>query len=988
VAPRSSRVLARSFAPLLALALAASCGGRSTAPRRSAGPTAEVLAASDLPAPQAAPLPGDPMGVTIHRLSNGLTVYVSTDRAQPRFSAWIAVRAGSRMDPAASTGLAHYLEHMLFKGSSRLGTIDFAREQPHIARVAELYGALRGATDEAQRAALFKQIDAETQEQARYAIPNELDQIYASLGITGVNAFTSDEQTVYITDVPKNRLAAWATVEASRFSDPQFRLFLPELESVYEEKNISLDSPENRMFEALGLALFPEHPYGTQPTIGTVEHLKTPAYADMVAFFQRWYRPNNMAIVLAGDIDAATALPVLERAFGGLEPRALARPEPAALPPIAATKRVDVVAPGEESVFLGWLTVPRGHADEAPLEVLDLLLDNSVSGLLNVDLVLTQKVPKASSFQSFENEAGYAVLSATAREGQKHELLEQLLLAELDKVKRGAFSDEDLAAVVLNAEIAEKRELESNDARVSRMTDAFVGHLPWTYAAGHLDRLRKVSRADVMRVANEYLGANHVVVRRVRGAYQPPKITKPSITPVALDPSRRSPLAVEVSAMAAEPIEPGWLVEGTDYQRATLPGGGFIAVKNPLNDLFVVTYRFDLGERREKLLCHALALLERSGAGEMPADVLVRKLYAMGTSIDTDCTPDETTLTISGIDRNLESAVALLDQWLRTPRFDRATIDALVANTLSQRKDRIAEPRAIAAALAEYAQHGDRSSFLTAPSNAALRAASGATLRALLAGLPDRQHRTTYFGPRAAADAARVVALGHDHTRVAPIEKERFRTLPGGKHEVYLLSQPTAQSMIRIAMPKPPSSAADRAIGTLYTEYMSGGMGALVFQEIREARGLAYSAFAAYGAGERVGDQAELLAGLGTQGDKTTDALTTMLGLLGKPPITAARLATAKRSIEEGYRTTRIEPRAVAGVFQAWVDLGEPDDPRPRTRRAIDQADAATLAAFSERAASGGTIISVAGDASRFDLATLATLGTVIKVKVEQLFSY
>jgi predicted Zn-dependent peptidase len=969
----------------LALALATGCGGKPDAAHPSAA-VPGILAASDLPAPRATPLPNDPMGVTIHRLSNGVTVYVSTDRAQPRFAAWIAVRAGSRMDPAASTGLAHYLEHMLFKGSRRLGTTDFDGEAPHLAKVAELYDALRGAPDDKARAALFEQIDAATQEQAKFAIPNELDQLYAGLGISGVNAFTSDEQTVYIADVPKNRLEAWAAVEAERFADPQFRLFWPELESVYEEKNISLDSPESRVFESLALGLFPHHPYGTQPTIGTVEHLKTPAYADMVAYFHRWYLPNNIAIVLAGDIDAATALPVLEKAFARLTPKPLERPEPGELEPLKGRSQVDVVAKGEEALFLGWRTVPIRHPDQAAIEAMDLILDNSVSGLLNVDLILTQKVPKASSFQSFANEAGFAVLSATARDGQTHAELERLLLGEVAKLKAGAFTADDLAAVVLNAEIHEKRELESNEARVGKMTEAFIAHAPWDWTAGHLDRLRAVTREDVMRVAKTYLGDDYLVVRRVRGEYQPPKIAKPAITPVKLDPSRQSPMAAEIKQMVAPPIEPAWLAEGTDYQRGKLPAGDFIAVKNPSNDLFTVTYRFDLGERNERLLCHALSLLERSGAGELTPEVLAKKLYAMGTSIETSCGPDETQLVVSGIDRNLEASVALLDQWLRAPKFERGTLDALVANTLSARKDQVAEPREIASALASYAQRGERSRYLIVPSNATLKATGGDALRALLKRLPDRQHRTTYFGPRAVADVASIVALGKDHAEVPARAPDAFRKVDGV--EVFLLAQPTAQSQVRIAMPKPPASADARAMLELYSEYMSGGMGALVFQEIREARGLAYSAWATFAEGARKVDPSVLLASLGTQGDKTMDALTTLLGLLGNPPITPERLTTAKRALEESYRTTRIEPRAVAATVQSWDDLGEASDPRPRERAQIQAADAAALGRFATDAAKGTTIISVAGDATRFDAAGLAKLGKVVKVEVEQLFGY
>ncbi len=290
---------------------AASAAAPSTAPT-SLDVTSDAHATADLPELQPTPYPDDPLGVTIHRLANGLTVYLSVDREQPRIHAWIAIRAGSRHDPAHSTGLAHYLEHMMFKGTPKLGTLDGAAELPHLERTAALYDRLPHANSLEDRAAILAEIDAATQASAQTAIPNEIDRLYAALGILDVNAFTTDEATVYLADVPAARLDAWAHVEAERLARPSFRLFYPELEAVYEEKNTSLDTPEDRVDEALRLALFPGHPYGTQPTLGLAEHLKNPAHAEMVAYHRRWYVPNNAAIILAGDLDPASALATLE----------------------------------------------------------------------------------------------------------------------------------------------------------------------------------------------------------------------------------------------------------------------------------------------------------------------------------------------------------------------------------------------------------------------------------------------------------------------------------------------------------------------------------------------------------------------------------------------------------------------------------------------------------------------------------------------------
>ena len=226
-------------------------------------------------------------GATVHRLSNGPTVYISTDRQKPRFNAWIAVRTGSRNDPADSTGLAHYLEHMLFKGTDELGTLDFAAEKPLADQSAALYKQLRATSDPEARKRIFAELDALNQQISKHSVPNEMSRLYSSINVEGLNAFTSFDQTVYIADVPANRIDAWATVEGERFRDPVFRHFYSELEAVYEEKNLSLDSPDRRVFEQLFKGLFPSHPYGTQTTIGEIEHLKSPAFQDAGDYFNR-----------------------------------------------------------------------------------------------------------------------------------------------------------------------------------------------------------------------------------------------------------------------------------------------------------------------------------------------------------------------------------------------------------------------------------------------------------------------------------------------------------------------------------------------------------------------------------------------------------------------------------------------------------------------------------------------------------------------------
>lgn len=945
---------------------------------------ASIIAASQLPKTHDA-LPGDPMAVSVHRLANGLTVYISTDRQKPRFSAWVAVRTGSRNDPAASTGLAHYLEHMLFKGTDQLGTLDFAAERPHIERIQQLYADLRATTDPERRRQITAEIDATNQKVAATAIPNELDRTYAELGIGGLNAFTSWDETVYISDVPSNRLEAWASVEVERFKDPVFRLFFTEMEAVYEEKNLSLDSPLDRTFEALTRGLFPRHPYGTQSTIGEIEHLKVPAYQDTVDYFKRWYLPNNMAVLLAGDIDAKTALPVLERTLGTLAPAPLTAPEPGSLAPITARVQSEVVGEGEQEVWLSWATVPQRHADEPALTVLDWVLDNSTSGLLNVALELSQKVPDASASTTFLHEAGWVTLRAQLREGQTHAEVEKLLLEVIDRLRKGEFSQADLDAIRLHQEIARKRELENSGARVYKMLNAFITRRDWTDVVEREERLRKVTREDVIRVAKQYLGPAYSAVYRKAGKPEVAKIEKPTMTPVKIESDRRSAFAEQVLKMPAAEMKPEWLVEGTHYKHVDLPAGPMIAVKNERNDLFSVLYRFERGHERERLLCHALDVVEASGAADLSPEALKKRLFALGTKVRFSCGSDASFVMIEGIDAGMEASLALVDTWLRQVKIDPATLKARADNVISQRRDAMEEPDSLAEAAEAFALHGPKSEYLSEPTNAQIAGAKPDALAKLAREYLDHTHRTIYFGPRSAEDAAKVVGLGKAHRKVAPRRAETYRKV--SRPTFYFTHRDVAKSTIALALPLGVQPRAEKPAASAFTEYFSGAMNSLLFQEMREARGLVYYSWGAVATGARPVDAWALRGGLGTQSDKTVDALTTYFELV-KRPIDKVRFASAKASLDQEFRGSRVDPRYTGWSVLAWDEMGEARDPRPERWAAIGALTPEQLQAYVARYATIPATVGVVGNRERIDLAGLRKLGEVVEVAPEKLFSY
>ncbi len=990
--------LAKRLLPIALLAVAATCGpgtkpdtarpgptttgaddpvaGVGGSPPGTAAPSSSGTKVTYAPALQSSPLATDPTKTTIHRLSNGMTVYISPDKQEPSVVAHIAVRAGGAQDPQISTGLAHYLEHMLFKGTSKLGTLDYQQEKPHLDKIAVLYAELRKPGSDRDR--VLKDIDAETQKAAAYAVPNELDQLYSRMGVSGLNAYTNNDATVYVSEIPKNRMAQWARVESQRYADPVFRLFWPELEAVYEEKNRSLDNPGRRSHEAFMKALFPRHGYGWSSVLGESEHLKSPAYGDMLEFFNRYYTPGNMAILLSGDVDASV-LPVLEREFAAFKRPAGDALAPGDQPALAKRTEVEVLVPSEEGILLGWPLVAATHTDRLAIEVMDLLLLDGQSGMLSRDLLITQKVADAGCNPTFLREAGYYELTADALAGQNHADLEALLLGLVGKLQRGEFTDADLATAILTADMQRQQIVESNAGRMALMEQSFIVGQSWPDVVSHVERMKQLTKADIQRVAKQYLTKNFLVVKKVKGQATPPKITKPGITAVKLDPSRQGTFAKSILEMPFQPIEPVAIVEAKDYERGTLPTGELVSVKNQRNGLFSVTYEYNFGRRDDRLACLALEVLKVSGAGKRSADQVARQLHQTGLSIDVACSKNETSISLSGLDRNLEPGMALLREWLADPAIEDATIKARVATALTERANSIANPQVIAGAQQQYAQMGNESEFLVVATNKQLQAVTAAPLKKLLRNFLTLKHRTAYFGPRAHKDVAAAITLGDGKLAGRPARVTRFRK-PGA---VFATDQETAQTHVWAVWPRKPATEADHAAGTVFSVYAS----TLLYQEVREARGLAYTVYGGFSTGQLKADDSSVLAYVGTQADKADEALAAVLATL-RIPVDDKRLETARETIAQNHRVARVPPRAVASFVYSWADEGLKTDPRAvRTERALTT-NKAGLEKWIAAALAKQVIVSITGNRKTLDEAKLKKLAPVTWVPVAKLFGY
>ena len=940
---------------------------------------------SRLPGVIETPLNDDPMQVTIHRLENGLTVYLSPNPDEPRIEARIGVRAGSSHDPEASTGLAHYLEHMLFKGSQRLGTTDYGKEKPHLDRIQSLYEELFKATDESERKKLYAAIDEENRKAAQYAVPNEFDKLYKALGVRGVNAYTSGERTVYTCALPKNQLEAWARVEADRFQNRVFRLFQTELETVYEEKNRSLDNPGRILWQAFQKDIYGQHPYA-RPTLGTVEHLKNPSLKRMLAFFDTYYVPNNMAIVLAGDFDRKAALTTIRKHFSTWIPKPLPPRKPYRLPVFSEPNETTVRYEAEESLMMGWPLVSNRHPDRHALAVMDMLVANSTAGILDLEINQKQRTRRAGAFPIFKNEAGVWHMTGTPKKDQSLEEVEELLLSVVDRLKAGAFTDADIKAVVTDLEVSEKRRLESNGSRAGKMLSAFTAFKSWEEEVRWLAPIRAVTRGDVLRVAKAYIGNGRAVVKRKRGKPEIPSIPKPSFTKVNIEPTRKSRFFEDILSMETVPVTPRWLAAGSDYEIHPQPWGQLFWAKNPMNDLFSITFHFKRGWRHEPALALAMRLAGLAGAGKLDAPALKKKLYAMGTSMHFACSEQDAYVTVEGLDAHFLASLQLVRERLSQPNIGEETVKRLKAIELGRRKDSKINPDSLRHALGEFARRGHESSVLGQMTNEALAAVTQERLTGLLQTLFDHAREVTYVGQRPATDI--LAAITESKKLIPPAKRTPRLYVRPDKSRILLLHREMVQAQIGVFTPDESWTPENWADYAFYSNYVGGGMSSVIFQEIREARSLAYVAWGGYQTGSRKQDENALVGYVGTQADKAVEATELLVSLLRSPPWSEARFQEAHRSMEERFRTSHISFRSIPGRILSWQEAGIDKDPRPsRMTRALAYT-LADLQKFSTRFKGRPVTIYVLGDRKRLDLAALGKIAPVQEVNLDSLFPY
>ena len=938
---------------------------------------------------------GDLTEARIYTLDNGLTVYLSVNNEEPRIQTYIAVRTGSKNDPAETTGLAHYLEHLMFKGTDKFGTTDPAAEKVFLDDIEARYEHYRTLTDPEARRVAYHEIDSVSQLAAQYFIPNEYDKLMSAIGAEGTNAYTSEDVTCYTENIPSNEIENWAKIQSDRFQNMVIRGFHTELEAVYEEYNIGIAQDSRKVWEAINAMLFPTHPYGTQTTIGTQEHLKNPSITNIKNYFNKWYRPNNVAICMAGDFNPDEVIAIIDKYFGQWQPGDdVKQPEFAPLKPITAPKDTTIYGLEAENLMMGW-RFDRGNSLQIDtLEMIGSMLSNGTAGLIDLDINQQMAMLYAWGGSSANRDYSSFLIGGSPRPGQTLEEAKDLLLVEIEKLKKGDFPDDLMPSVINNMKLNHYNSLESNEARANMFVNSFILEKPWKQDVEYLDRMAGMTKEQIVAFANKHFNDNYVVVYKRQGADEnQKKIDKPAITPIPTNRDLVSDFVTEVQNAEVPAIQPRFVDFKKDLTFGKTDAGlPYIYVQNKENGRFTLSFRYEFGDEADLRYGAAADYLEYLGTDQMSNEEIKQQFYKLACNYYINVGARSINVTLTGLGENMPEALALLENVMQNAQADPMVAEMCIQQLEKARMDAKLNQRSNFNALVQYGIYGPYNSQRNQLSPEQIRQFDPKEFLDLLKDLKNYEHTVLYYGPMTAQEMAKAVT--ENHKTVAEL-----KAVPEGKH--YEM-QPTPENEILIAPydakniymrmihnEMRPWNPEEAAVVALFNEYYGGGMNTIVFQEMREARGLAYNAFAAYMTPNYTDNPEYFFTHIITQNDKMMDCVKHFLEILDEMPESEQAFSIAKDALTKrlaSQRTTKF------GLINAWLNAqqrGIDYDLNERIYNALPNVTLQDIVKFEqEQMANKPYRYVILGDEKELDMKALQEFGPIRRLSTEEVFGY
>ena len=930
-----------------------------------------------------------------YRLENGLTVWLNEDHSQPKVFGAVVVKAGAKDCP--DTGIAHYFEHMMFKGTDRIGTLDYESEKVLLDSIAMKYDELAMTEDTAARARLQKEINELSIRSSEYVIPNEFNRLINRFGGSGLNAATSYDATIYFNTFSPQYMVQWAEINSERLINPVFRLFQSELETVYEEKNMYGDFIGGQVMDTLMARYFGPHPYA-YPIIGSTKNLKNPRLTEMHKFFEDYYVASNMALILSGDFDAQQVMPILEKAFSRIRSGNAPKQEKVMLPPFNGreTMKVKFPIPFIKAMGLGFRGVSANHEDQVALNIAVNLLNNS-NGTGYLDkLMVEHKLMGALAINESMNEAGILAVAIMPKLLiQSYSSAEKMVWDEINRVKNGDFSDEMFNSLKLEQKRQYASSLENIDSRATVMMNLFSQGKSWNDYLNEVARIESITKEDVVRVAQKYFSNNYLCVTKSTGKYPKDNLPKPAFSPVVpRNADASSSYAKQLEKIPEQQVAPRIIDFEKDVKTSKLtPLVTLYTTPNPLNDIFTLNISYGIGALEQPELMQLTNYLQLLGTESLSFEQFRSRLQSIGSTLAFDVTPDAFVMKVTGFDNHIDETMELVGDFIRHAKADDKKLRQIVDDAKVSEKAFFKSGDNVASALLEQVKYGDQSRYLRKLSLSQIKKLKGKDLLAVYGKVRSVQCDLHYCGT---LPVEKVIGTIRQHL---PLERTTVASNSPYYRELKQYDRPTvffidmpdmAQSIVYgYVKGDPVDDKASRHASRLFSVYFGGDMSSLMFQEIREFRSFAYRTSGRYQLPNHAhkGTAGSFTAMLSTQSDKTLDALGVLDSLIREMPLKPERMEAVKQTlvnrINNDYPPFRNLSEKVASTRMEGFDR----DPAEEFLRDIATMDMQDISRFYREQISGRPVVYViAGNRKHIDMKKLAKYGTIIKVKKKDIY--
>lgn len=931
----------------------------------------------------------DKTGVRVYTLKNGLKVFLAKNDDAPKIQTYIPVRTGSNNDPADNTGLAHYLEHMMFKGTSKIGTANWAKEKPLLEEISSLYEQHKAEQDPEKKKALYKKIDEISQEASKYAIANEYDKAISSLGASGTNAHTWLDETVYKNNIPNNELEKWLKVEKERFSELTLRLFHTELEAVYEEFNRAQDNDSRLVNYELMDALFPKHPNGQQTTIGKSEHLKNPSMVAIHKYFDEYYVPNNYAMVLVGDLDFDKTIKLIDQYFGDFKYKELPKKEVITEEPMTEIVERTVKSPSTERLQLAWRTDSYGTENARLAEIVGNILTNSGdSGLMDTKINQTQKALRAVAYESaFKNYGSFSMI-IVPKNDQTLDEAKKLLLEQIDLVKKGEFQEWLIPAIINDMKIQRMKTLETADGLATSLYGTYINGRTWEQELNEINEYEKITKADVVKFANDFFKNNYVVIKKEKGVNDKlVRVENPGITPIKLNREEQSPFLKSILAEKSSDIKPEFVDFSKAIKTDKIGDKKASFVKNKYNDIAEVYFIFPFGSDHDKHLGLATEVLQYLGTDTMSDEELKKEFYKLGISNNFRTSQDQLRISLSGLEENMPKAIALLKNWMQNAKPDQAIYEKNVNTILESREVAKKDKGRIMAALSNYAKYGKESRFTDVLSKKELESINSVEMTDKIKNLLKMPYEIFFYGQDFKAFTQYAKPFVEKETLKVPAKK--IYPEPATEGKVYFTNYDMVQTeMSRIAK-GPNVNLKNFGKINVFNEYFGRGLSSIVFQEIRESKSLAYSAYVSYAANGELNHPDYVTTYIGTQANKLPQAVNAMDELMAELPQIPAQFDNAKNAALKQISAGRVNRTNIYFNLLNFRKLGIDYDLRKDIYEEIQKLTLADLTEFYNSEMKPMKYnTAIIGKKENLDMAALNKMGEFQEVSLEEIFGY